>query len=62
MSTITRCTGEGQGSCRRCERTKGWNRQWMSFLYKIDGEDGCYCADCVKVITGRYPSPTNDNK
>lgn len=47
---ITKCHGEGQGSCRRCEQTKGWNRSWMCFLYEIEGMEGCYCASCVKEI------------
>jgi hypothetical protein len=24
---------------------------WMSFLYKIEGLEGCYCAKCVDEIT-----------
>lgn len=23
---------------------------WMCFLYKIEGYEGCYCSDCVKEI------------
>lgn len=47
---ITRCVGDGQGECKRCRETKGWNRQWMCFLYEIEGYEGCYCRDCVKEI------------
>ena len=47
---ITRCTGEGQGSCKRCLDNGKWNRTWMCFLYKIEGYEGCYCSDCVKEI------------
>lgn len=25
----------------------------LVFLYKIEGYEGCYCADCVKAITGQ---------
>lgn len=47
---VTKCTGEGQGSCKRCLDKGKWNRMWMCFLYKIEGYEGCYCADCVKEI------------
>lgn len=47
---ITKCTGEGQGSCKRCSDKGKWNRVWVCFLYKIEGYEGCYCSDCVKEI------------
>lgn len=47
---ITKCTGEGQGSCKRCTEEGRWNQMWCCFLYKIEGYDGCYCANCVKKI------------
>lgn len=47
---ITKCTGEGQGSCKRCLEKGKWNISWMCFLYKIEGYEGCYCSDCVKEI------------
>lgn len=47
---VTRCSGEGQGSCRRCEANGKWNRMWMPFLYHVDGMNGCYCRECVKEI------------
>ena len=47
---ITQCKGEGQGSCKRCTDNGKWNRNWMCFLYKIEGKEGCYCFDCVKEI------------
>ena len=47
---ITKCTGEGQGSCKSCSDNGKWNRTWMCFLYKIEGYEGCYCRDCVKEI------------
>lgn len=46
-----RCSGEGQGSCKRCLDKGIWNRRWMCFLFEIDGYDGCYCSDCVKEIS-----------
>lgn len=45
---ITKCKGEGQGSCKRCTDRGIWNRSWMCFLYEIEGYEGCYCLDCVK--------------
>lgn len=48
---VIKCKGEGQGSCKRCTDNGKWNRNWMTFLYEIDGLDGCYCYDCVKEIT-----------
>lgn len=50
MREVTKCTGEGQGSCKRCSDKGKWNRHWMCFLYEIEGYEGCYCGDCVKEI------------
>ena len=47
---ITKCKGEGQGNCKRCNDKGIWNRHWMSMLYKIKGYDGYYCWDCAKDI------------
>ena len=47
---ITQCTGDGQGSCKRCSDNGKWNRNWMSLLYKIEGREGCYCSDCIEEI------------
>lgn len=47
---ITKCKGEGQGSCKRCDDHGIWNRHWMSMLYKIEGYEGCYCPYCVREI------------
>ena len=47
---ITRCQGEGQGSCKMCSDNGKWNRNWMSLLFKVEGFEGCYCSDCVKKI------------
>lgn len=47
---ITQCKGEGQGSCKRCSDRGIWNRNWMCFLYEIEGYEGCYCSKCVKEI------------
>lgn len=44
---VTQCTGEGMGSCKRCSDNGKWNMNWMCFLYKIEGYEGCYCSDCV---------------
>lgn len=45
---ITRCEGNGQGSCKGCEDRDKWNRVWTSMLYKIEGLEGCYCSNCVE--------------
>ena len=50
MVKITQCQGEGQGSCKRCNDKGIWNANWMCFLYKIEGFEGCYCEKCVKEI------------
>ena len=50
------CKGEGLGSCKRCEDNGKWNRQWMCFLYRIEGLEGCYCSNCVKEIINKQES------
>ena len=57
---ITKCTGEGQGSCKRCSDRGKWNRMWCCFLYKIEGYEGCYCSDCVKEIMEEVSLDEND--
>ena len=52
---ITKGEGEGQGTCKRCADNGKWNRNWMCFLYKIEGYDGCYCSDCVRELQD-YPT------
>lgn len=47
---VTKCKGEGQGSCKRCNDMGKWNITWMCFLSKIEGLPGCYCSDCVKEL------------
>ncbi len=47
---VTRCSGEGQGSCTRCTYLGKYNRTWMCFLSNIEGLSGCYCSDCVSDI------------
>ena len=47
---ITRCKGEGQGSCKMCMDNGKWNTNWMRFLYEIEGYEGCYCSECAKKI------------
>lgn len=53
---VTQCTGEGMGSCKRCSDNGKWNMNWMCFLYKIEGYEGCYCSDCVKEIKAEAES------
>ena len=50
MVKITQCQGNGQGTCKRCNDKGIWNVNWMCFLYKIEGLEGCYCRECVKEI------------
>lgn len=50
MTKISKCTGEGQSSCKRCTDNGKWNRTWCSLLYKIEGLEGAYCYDCMKEI------------
>lgn len=47
---VMKCNGEGQGSCKGCADAGIWNVEWMCFLYKIPGMEGCYCENCVKEI------------
>lgn len=35
---IIKCTGNGQGSCKRCSDKCKWNRIWYYSLYKNE----CY--------------------
>ncbi len=44
---ITQAQGEGQGQCALCMKRGKWNRQWMCFLYEIEGKDGVYCKHCA---------------
>jgi hypothetical protein len=50
MLKIIQCEGNGQGSCKGCSDKGIWNRNWMCFLYKIEGQDGLYCEECIKEI------------
>lgn len=47
---IKRADGYGQGQCALCAEHGRWNRQWMTFLYVIEGKNGLYCENCVKVM------------
>lgn len=53
---ITQCKGEGLGSCKRCDERGIFNRQWMTFLFRIEGYEGCYCGECVKEIQANQKS------
>lgn len=43
--------GEGQGECILCKKRGRYVRQWMRFLYEVQGRDGVYCAQCIKELT-----------
>lgn len=62
MLKITRCSGEGQGSCKGCNDKGKWNRNWMCFLYEIEGLDGCYCSDCVNDIKQSFVESEDDKQ
>ena len=49
---MIQCKGEGAGSCKRCEDMGKWNRNWMCFLYNVEGMEGCYCYNCAKELEG----------
>ncbi len=41
-----------------CTDNGKWNRNWMCFLYEIEGHEGCYCSECAKKIaTGEGYKP-----
>ncbi len=48
--SVTKYSGNGQGSCKRYLDKDKLNIMWMCFLYHIEGYDGCYYHDCVKEI------------
>ena len=47
---IIKCTGNGQGSCKRCSDNGIWNSTWCCFLYHFEGHDETYHYDCIKEI------------
>lgn len=47
MLKISNAIGNGQSQCKGCAEKGKWNWNWTSFLYKIEGKDGCYCWQCV---------------
>nr|DAF52581.1 MAG TPA: protein of unknown function (DUF4428) [Siphoviridae sp. ctAjZ17] len=50
MITIIQCEGEGEGNCKGCDSKGIWNRYRMNSLYKIKGQEGYYCEECIKEI------------
>lgn len=59
---ITRCEGEGQGSCTRCDEKGIWNRHWMSMLVEIEGMEGCYCSKCLKELKAEIEPHESEDK
>lgn len=55
---ITKCEGEGLGSCKMCEENGKWNISWMCFLYNVEGYEGHYCFDCVRKIKEMHKNKT----
>lgn len=50
---MKQCSGEGLGSCTKCEEQGKWNRSWMCFLFKVEGHDGIYCYEHAKELEER---------
>ena len=50
MITIIQCEGEGECNCKGCDSKGIWNRYQMNYLYKIKGQEGYYCEECIKEI------------
>ena len=50
---MKKCSGEGQGSCKKCEEKGIWNRMWMCFLYTVEGQEGTYCYECAKELENK---------
>ena len=59
---MKKCSGEGQGSCKRCEANGIWNRMWMCLLYTVDGYKGTYCYECAKVLEAKISEVNNEFK
>lgn len=50
MLKIIRCEGNEECSCKKCDDKGIRNRYGMSSLYKIEGQEGYYCEECIKEI------------
>ena len=59
---ITKCSGECQGSCKRCFQKGIWNRNWMCFLYRVEGLEGCYCEECAKFLASSADESEDDKQ
>ena len=58
---VTRCKGEGQGSCKMCTDNGKYGRFWMCFLFEIEGYEGCYCPDCArKIVQGNLEKESTE--
>lgn len=47
---VTKCEGNGQGSCKRCLDNGKCNLMWMCFLYHIEGYEG----SIVMIVLKKY--------
>ena len=47
---ITRCSGNGLGSCTGCDNKGHWNRVWNTLLFEVEGYPGRYCSNCLREI------------
>lgn len=50
---IVKCQGEGQGCCKWCKEMGKYSLTWMSFLYRVEGIEGCYCFEHALEIEKR---------
>lgn len=57
---MEKCSGDGQGTCKRCKDMGIWNRNWMSFLYKVEKYEGIYCYDCAKYLEEQKQAKENN--
>ena len=60
MIKYEQCNGNGFGSCKRCIDNGKWSHVWTEWLYKIEGYDGCYCYDCLKLIINELEVKKNE--
>ena len=60
MLKISNAIGNGQSQCQGCAEKGKWNRNWTSFLYKIEGKDGYFCWQCVKEMQEKDQEVQNE--
>lgn len=53
---ITRCKGEGMGTCKGCGT---WT--WMALLFDVEGFPGSYCSGCVHKLVVEEATKTGES-